>query len=298
VPTADIPAMLKAGEIDIGEVNASPDLLEQFKEDGLEYTLVDNNGYGYMAMNANNVEKGVRQGLMHLMAREASVNGYYGPELAAVIERPMTTTLAEYPDEATEFFGYDPDKALQCFLDAGYEQVDGALVKDGQKLTVSAYIGGDGAGDHPAYAMIVQAQTALADLGGELIINDVAFATLQAAVDDGTADMWIMAWGSTTTCDKSTIYMTGGGQNRMNLSNPEIDQLLKDIVKTVDLEERSQMVSDMLDLVMEEAVELPIYQRKLMTGYNPAMVDMTTLPEETTTYWNYASELWKLDLVD
>lgn len=296
VPDSDLFDALTSGEVDIANPNASPDSLEQYKDAGMEYSLIDNNGYGYLGINANNVEKNVRKGFMHLLAREASVNGYYGPELASVIERPMTTTLSEYPKDATEFYGYDPAKALECFQAAGYVQENGQLVKDGKKLTLSAYIGGSGEGDHPAYAMLVQAQTALAELGGELIIQDVQFATLQAAMNDGTADIFILAWGASNTCDKSTIYMTGGGQNRTNISNAELDQLLVEIPMTIDFDERCAKVARSLDIVMDEAVEMPIYQRKNMLAYNPEVVDISSLPEETTTYWTYESQLWKLKL--
>ena len=53
---------------------------------------------------------------MHLMTREQSISTYYG-ELAKIIERPMTPTLPEYPADATEYWGYDKDKALECFKD-------------------------------------------------------------------------------------------------------------------------------------------------------------------------------------
>ena len=43
---------------------------------------------------------------MHLMTREQAIATYYG-ELAEVIERPMTPTLAEYPQDAKEYWVYD-----------------------------------------------------------------------------------------------------------------------------------------------------------------------------------------------
>ena len=119
---------------------------------------------------------------MHLLNRKPSVEGYYGT-MAQLIERPMTTTLAEYPDEAKEYYGYDPQKALAKFKEAGYEQKDGKLVKNGQQLVLNVYIGGDGIGDHPGYAMLTQAANDLKNMGGELIIHDVQFSVLQAAMN-------------------------------------------------------------------------------------------------------------------
>lgn len=294
VNDSDILASMIAGEIDIANPSASMDAIADYTDSGFEYSLVDNNGYGYLGINANNVEKDVRQGIMYLLNRYPSVEGYYG-DIATVIERPMTTTLGEYPHGATEYYGYSTEKALECFKAAGYEQVNGELVKNGQKLVLNVYIGGSGVGDHPGYAMLVQAADDLATLGGELIINDVQFSVLQAAMNDGTADMFVLAWGASNSCDKSTIYFSTGGQNRTHVNNAQLDSLLLEIVKTVNFDDRCKLVSDMLDIVMDEAIEMPLYQRKNMLVYNPTVINMKTVPE-TTTYWNYASQLWKLKL--
>jgi hypothetical protein len=219
---------------------------------------------------------------------------YYGT-MAQLIERPMTTTLAEYPDEAKEYYGYDPQKALAKFKEAGYEQKDGKLVKNGQQLVLNVYIGGDGIGDHPGYAMLTQAANDLKNMGGELIIHDVQFSVLQAAMNSGEADMFVLAWGTVTTCDQRSQYMTGGGQNRTNISNKELDNILEQIVVTMDLKERKALVAKALDIVMEEAVEMPLYQRKNGYVYNPVTVDISSLPE-TSTYWSYENVLYKIKL--
>ena len=230
----DILAAFVAGDIDIANPTLNKDKLQAYIDAGLHYDLVDNNGYGYLGINSNNVEKLVRQGFMHLLNRKPSVEGYYGT-MAQLIERPMTTTLAEYPDEAKEYYGYDPQKALAKFKEAGYEQKDGKLVKNGQQLVLNVYIGGEGIGDHPGYAMLTQAANDLKNMGGELIIHDVQFSVLQAAMNSGEADIFVLAWGTVTTCDQRSQYMTGGGQNRTNISNKELDNILEQIVVTMDL---------------------------------------------------------------
>jgi len=290
----DIYAAFVAGDIDIANPTLNKDKLQEFIDANLAYSLIDNNGYGYLGINAKNVDKQVRKGFMHLLNRGPSVEGYYGT-MAQLIERPMTTTLAEYPKGAKEFYGYSPEKALENFKRAGYEQKDGKLVKNGKQLVLNVYIGGDGVGNHPGYAMLTQAANDLAAMGGELIINDVQFSVLQNAMNSGTADMFVLAWGSVTTCDQRTTYMTGGGQNRYNLSNKELDGLLEQIVVTMDLKERSALVSKALDIVMDEAVEMPLYQRKNGFVYNPQTVNISSLPE-TTTYWSYEKVLWKVKL--
>jgi len=294
IPDTDLIAAMGNNEIDFAEPKGTMSNLEQLESLGLKYDLIDNPGYGYLAIQCKNIELPVRKGLMCLMNREPSVKGYY-QDLAEVIERPMTTVLAEYPKDAKPYYTYDPQKALEYFKAAGYEQVNGKLVKDGKQLVVKAYIGGDGIGDHPGYAMLTQAANDLKELGGEMQINDVPFNVLQAAKDDLTADIYVAAWGSSTSCDKSTIYKTGGSQNDNNVSDPQIDKLLDDIVKELDLEKRKELVAQMLDKVMDQACELPLYQRKLVLAYNPNTLDMDTVVKGSTFY-DMRKELWKVDL--
>lgn len=295
VPEADALASLSAGVIDICNPSGSKENVEELESLGLAYDLTDNAGYGYSGFNCNNLDNNVRKGLFSLMNRRASVAGYYGSKIAQVIERPMTTVIAEYPDDAAEYYPYDPAKALEYFKAAGYEQKDGKLVnKNGEQLVVNAYIGGSGVGDHPAYAMYTQAAEDMKNLGGELQINDVQFAVLQAAMNDGTADIFTLAWGNVNTCDKTSQFASNGGQNRYNVKNDKMDALLAEIMQTVDLEARKVLVAEMLDLAMDLAIELPLYQRKNILAYNGDNVDLSSFPEETTAFWDYSSELWKV----
>ena len=294
IPDADLIAAMGAGNIDFSMPKANKDNLDQMDKLGLRYDLIPNNGYGYMALQCKNLDLAVRKGIMCLMNRQPSVKGYYG-DLADVIERPMSTVLAEYPDDAKVYYAYSPEKALEYFKAAGYEQVNGKLVKAGKQLTIRAYIGGDGVGDHPGYAMLTQAANDMKELGGEIQINDVPFNVLQAAKDDLSADLYIMAWTAITNCDKTTQYKTNGSQNDNNVSDPTIDRLLSEVVKELDLTKRKALVAQLLDQVMDQACELPLYQRNNLLAYNPNTINMDTVVKGSTFY-DMRNELWKVEM--
>ena len=42
---------------------------------------------------------------------------------------------------------------------------------------------------------------------------------------------------------------------------------------------------------MDEAVEMPVYQRKNMYVFNQEIVDMESLPENMTPYYTYFAEV-------
>ncbi len=298
VPEADTISALASGEIDIANPSGSKENVEELESQGITFDLTDNAGYGYMGINCNNLSQNVRKGMFSLMNRRPSVEGYYGTEIAQVIERPMTTVLSEYPQDAALYYEYSPEKALEYFEAAGYSKdASGNLVdKSGNKLVVNVYIGGSGVGNHPGYAMLTQAANDMAAMGAELQIQDVDFNVLQGAMNDGTADMWVMAWGAVNSCDKSTQFKSTGGQNRYHIADAELDKMLDEIIVTIDLDARKELVSKMLDKAMDLAIELPLYQRKNIIAYNEQNVDMSSIPEDTSAFWDYSDVLWTVKM--
>lgn len=285
------------GEIDITDPSASLEIIAQLdaSTDKASYTLVDNPGYGYIGINAERIpDINVRKGLMSLMNREPAVQSYYG-ELGEVIERPMTPTLAEYPDDAEAYYTYDPAKALEYFQAAGYSQVDGKLVNaDGEQLKVVCGIGD--ASTHPSTPILTQMANDMTAMGAELVVNDLEFSVLSTQVQGGELDMWVMAWGNSTDCDLTQMFGSQGGSNYQRYYSKELDNIQAEILKTIDFDARCELVEKELDMIMEAAVYMPVYQRKNMEIYNETTLNTDTLPEQTTTYYNYTAEYETLEM--
>ena len=75
-----------------------------------------------------------------------------------------------------------------------------------------------------------------------------------------------------------------------------MDSLLDQILVTMDLDERKELVSQMLDRAMDLAIELPLYQRKDIIAYNEQNVDMSSIPEDTSSFWDYSDVLWTIKM--
>lgn len=288
--------LVLSGDIDITDPSASKELVAQMKqhEDTASYSLVPNPGYGYIAINAERIpDINVRKGLMHLMNRAPAIEAYYG-DLGEVIERPMTPTIAEYPKDAKEYYGYDKAKALDYFKKAGYEQVDGKLVKNGEQLTVTVGVGD--LSSHPSGPILTQMANDMSEMGAVLNVSDLDSSVLFDAMDKGSLDMFVAAWGNSTDCDQTQIFGSKGGSNRHRYYSDELDAVLMQIRSTLDFDERCKLVAKSLDMIMEAAVYMPVYQRKNMEIYNATNLNISTLPEETTTYYNYVAEIETLEM--
>ena len=136
----------------------------------------------------------------------------------------------------------------------------------------------------------------MTNLGAELVVNDLEFSVLSTQVMGGEVDMWVMAWGNSLDCDLTQIFGSQGGSNYQHYYDPEIDAIQAKILQTVDFDERCKLVAEELDMIMEAAVYMPVYQRMNMEIYNEQTVNTDTLPERTTTFYNYVNEIEKLEM--
>lgn len=288
------------GELDISDPMATIETLEYVKEKGLHYSLVGHQGYGYIGINANRIKDiNVRKGLMHLMNRVPAISSYYG-ELATVIERPLSKTSWAYPKDAKEVYAYNADDALACFVAAGYEQTkdgDKTILKKGDKqLYIQVGIGGEGIMDHPSAPILTQMKIELEKMGGILDIVDCDMNLLTENLDAGQWDMWAASWELTNDPDMHQKYHSEGASNYYAIHNDELDDLLEKARTTSDIEIRKGYYKNILDIVMEEAVEMPVYQRMNMYVYNKNNLDINTLPENTTTFYSFFNEIERLKL--
>lgn len=284
---------VKLGEFDISDPAASPDMVKQVEaEANIHYELIDNLGYGYIGVNAERItDKNVRKGLFHLMDRKPAIQSYYG-NLASVIERPISKVSWAYPKDATEVYGFSTEKAMEFFTAAGYALENGKLMKDGKQLTVEIGLPAGGEKDHPAYPILLGVKTEGEKLG--LAVNITDYADGNKFFDDmeaGLIDMWAAAWQATPDPDMYQIYHSEGPSNNYKIKDPALDKLITDARTTANIEERKVMYAEALDIIMDWAVEMPVYQRKNMYIFNTEHIDIESLPKDMTPYYGYFAEI-------
>ncbi|MEG2295117.1 MAG: ABC transporter substrate-binding protein [Oscillospiraceae bacterium] len=292
---------VQLGQIDIGEPNASVELVQQAKEQGIHYELVDNLGYGYIGINSERVtDLNVRKGLMTLMNRKPAVEAFYGTELASIIERPMSKVSWAYPEDAKPTYTFDPSVALDYFKAAGYTQTEKngkkILEKNGKQLKIEVGIGGEGSMAHPAAPVLTQMKDELDKLGGVLEINDVDSTILFDKLNSGGWDMWVAAWSSTIDPDMYQVYNSKGPSNHYRIKNAELDELTLKARQTTDIKVRKEMYTRVLDIIMDQAIEMPVYQRKNMYVFNPEIVNTDSLTKDMSPFYTFRKEYHALEV--
>ena len=210
--------------------------------------------------------------------------------------------------------------ALGYFEAAGYTVTDGKLTAApaGAKLEYELQIPADGSGDHPAFMMVSEAKKALETIGMNLIITDLSDSSgLWTGIDAHQVDMWCAAWGATVDPDMYQIYYsdvanckgdlsTGknpfggaaqGGSNKMYcIADPELDNLIMTARESLDQNYRKTMYKACLDIVVDWAVEVPVYQRQNAIIFSTERVNMSTVTPDITTFYKWYSEIEKIEL--
>ena len=330
---------VQAGTIDISDPSYSLEAANQIATinggdsslDGSVITtrLMDFRGYGYIALNANNVKvgndpaseesKNLRKAIMTVIAayRDEGINSYYG-DTASVINYPISNTSWAAPSVTDDGYkiAYSTDvdgneiytsdmsgdtkyaAALQAAL--GYFEAAGYTVENGQltaapagaKMEYTVNIGASGNGDHPSFQVLTNAAAALKTIGFTLTVNDLANASdLYSSYQSGVAEGWVAAWQSTNDPDMYQLYDSKGSTNHYQINDSDLDELIEAARQTTDQDARKAMYKEAMEIILDWGVELPVYQRSEATIFSSERIDTATIPTDMTPYWTYQSEI-------
>lgn len=269
-------------------------------------------------------------GTIFSVYRDLAIDSYYG-ERASVINYPISNTSWAAPQASDP--GYelafskdvngnpiytsdmDAEAKYAAALDAtlGYLEAAGFTVVDGKvtaapeggTMEYTAWIPADGTGDHPSFMIFSEAKEALESIGLTFIIKDLTNSSeLWDALDAQTVQIWAAAWGATVDPDMYQIYFSGDENNAPGGSNYEyaiddkdLNKLILQGRKVSDVTARKAIYKAALDIVIDWACEIPVYQRQNAIIFNPQVVNMETVTPDITTFYGWLSEVQNIELV-
>ena len=227
-----------------------------------------------------------------------------------------------YTSDMTAEQRYDAalQAALGYFEAAGYTVEDGKLTAapEGAKLEYEVQIPADGSGDHPSFMMISEASKALATIGMNLIVTDLSDSSgLWDGIDARQVDMWCAAWSATVDPDMYQIYYSDvadhngdpgigknpyggpaqGGSNKMYcIADADLDSMILTARESLDQSYRKTMYKACLDIVVDWAVEVPVYQRQNAIIFSTERVNMSTTTPDITTFYKWYAEIENIEL--
>jgi peptide/nickel transport system substrate-binding protein len=277
---------------------------------------------------ASDASKNLRTGLATVIAayRNLTVDSYYG-ESASVINYPISDTSWAAPKptddgykvafstavDGTDIYTSDMDAeakyaaaleaAKEYFVAAGYtfNTTTGKFTAapKGASLEYEVIIPADGSGDHPSFMLCTQFKEAMETIGFNIIINDPSDQNvLWDALDADTNELWCAAWGATIDPDMYQIYHSDNtsGSNHYGIADANLDDLIIKARTSDDQAFRKATYKACLDVIIDWAVEVPIYQRQNCIIFSSERVNMETVTPDITTFWVWWNDIELLEM--
>ncbi len=254
-------AALQAGEVDVLFVNqpAHKETLEKNASVQLEDAVL--NSLIYLGFNCQKPpfdDVQVRQALSHAVNKAEILELALGG-LGQVAFAPLPPTLPGFdPALQDHELGYDPQKAQELLVAAGFQQKDdGVWERDGQ--TLKGVLLTSNRAPNEAIATVLQSQ--LKAIGVSVEIQQLDSKAVMDATAAGQFDLllWRYDWNDP---DALNIYLATnriGRTNRVGYSNPAVDALLEQGAHEMDQAARHELYVEAQKLILNDAPWQPLY---------------------------------------
>ena len=303
----------------------------------LTQVMTKTNGYGYIGINAKYVQNiNLRRAMMSVMDASL-VKSYYPGSLSSLLTRPLTTCSWVYNNqdgstwqpEAVYSFNASVGSANWDLTNYNYwmkkAQDSGDLrlnasgnweyrTDTGWKTLKFTFTIAGGTDDHPAYQTLSAAARVLNENGWDITINPDSRALTK--LSSGSLTVWCAAWSSTIDPDMYQVYhmeskatnVLAWGYDWIKDNSSDLAQedyaLLEDLSDLIDLGrsvnnqyQRSEYYREALEVLMDLAIEFPLYQRNDLYVYNTTVIDSNTMNKMPTSYSSPLNEIWKVEYV-
>ena len=249
---------LQIDEVQIA-YNLKTENLADFEDSG-EYNIqqLESLRSTYAFMNQNGVlgDKALRQAVIRGLDKETYCDTLLEGGATAG-KAPVPPTLDFGFDELKDENAYDPDGAKVLLEEAGYKDTDGdgfVETPSGEKLELNFVIY-TSREELNVYAQAAQAS--LKDIGINVKLNTVSYETLLDMRDSGEFDMliWNVLVANTGDPEKylrENWYSTSSS-NQMGYDNPQVDELLDQLVTEFNEDTRKNLIMQIQQLIMDDA---------------------------------------------
>lgn len=261
-PDEDAVKDVTSGKIDVVSVEASSSVVGLLTDKPVSYVISNKNEYVSVFFNTRTLETSARMALSGLF----SVNSVLESEIGSYYSRlisPISIRFNEYPSKITN--PYYTESAFTAYKTFATNPV----------TELTAYCTD---GENSLQYKILDAYKSI--LSGNGITLEIVLCNedeLKNSIVSGDADLWIESVPDGATCDKFEYYNSFGKNNYTALSSSDIDDMTSKIRKSIGFYNKAEMTETLMKLVMEQAVELPVYQLQIITIYNTDTINPESL---------------------
>ncbi len=251
-----------SGKIDVVSADVSSSVISSLSDKPVTYFITNKNSYVSAFFNTRTLETSARMALMGLF----SVNNILESEIGSYYTKlfsPMSIRFSEYPSDVS-----NPYYSESSF--SAYKMISDNIIKE-----VTAYCCSDETSLE--YKVLNAYKDILMRNGINMTVVVSSETEMHNAIVTGEADIWLDTVYDGATCDKYEYYNSFGKMNYTALSSPDIDEMTSRIRSSIGFSDKAQMTETLMKLVMEQAVEYPVYQLQTVTVYNTETVNPESL---------------------
>jgi peptide/nickel transport system substrate-binding protein len=261
---------LRKGTVDLIVNDLSPDVVWQLgKEGALGVAKAEGSDYAYIGLNLKDphLQKlDVRRALGYAIDRQAIVDhlrrGY--ATVATGIVPPMSWAYEKNVFD----FTYDPAKARHLLDAAGFPDPDG----DGGLPRFRLSLKTSTSEVYRVQAAAIQHD--LAKVGVAVDVKSSEFQTLFTDVQRGNFQLYTLQWVGVTDPDMlRRVYHSRQapptGLNRVFYANPEVDRLIDEAAKAVEVAERRELYGSAQRLIADDVPYISLWYKTNIAVFQP-----------------------------
>ncbi|MBR6360397.1 MAG: hypothetical protein IKS04_01250, partial [Clostridia bacterium] len=269
--------MVIKGRADVAQLTASAAAVNKLNGSKAKYFITNDNEYTSLFINTRTVKNDtVRKQLMKTCIDYSYLDKTYGSYYTKVY-MPLSVRFEEYPAVNSPYYAGDT--------------ISGLLTKEIGKISIYC-VGGE---ESEEKILCDNMSEKLSSLGIKTNVVLCGYEKLAKDAAAGKADMWIIRVPDAGTCDKYDYYNTSGRLNLTGISDAAIDALTERIRSSVGLTDKKGLTVGLLNAVMEKAVEMPIYQKQIITVYSTDSI-LAESVDSVSDFDGYAYALTELKI--
>ncbi len=270
IPDKSVSLMaLETGEVDISLQLPTADVPRLLQDESITVIRNTFGWYRYAAFNFNVPlfqDAKVREAIAAALDMEEITRMIFPEEqLAETAYGPVPRGIPGFSDNWKQMWSHDVEKAKQLLAEAGWTPGrDGVLEKDGQKMSFSLKVHNDP--NRQKMATLIATQLKAVGIDAQVQVRD--WATHLDEIRKGNTEMFIMGGGSTPD---GLLYMfhsvnAAGQAHNTFYKNAELDALLDESKRTVNLEERVKLWTRAAEITIKDRVHLGGYLEYIQIG--------------------------------
>lgn len=239
--------------LQLADLQENPDItIINQGQPGSGYILL----FNYARTESPQADQAVRQALSFAIDKEALNQAVWGGVYSPAASPLMKPTFG-YEPKTEEIYTFDPEKAAAMLEEAGWVLNGEIREKDGQPLKFEWPVQ-DRPNDN---AMATFVQGAWRAVGADVVVEPMERgAFVERTREAGLYDLAFMWFSYADPDTLRTIFHSEniGNFNVGKYNNPEIDTLLMDAAKELDLEARQALYSKIQLQLLDEAATIPL----------------------------------------